>query len=259
MIKFIADTHTYLSVVPDNKQWKSITSIVHSLVSPFNAEVQAVKSSKNSKSKWYGMSPKDIIQAWEDEKNRSTELGHWWHDKREQHILTTRPDAVQAISNIGIKVARDQRLSDGIYPEHIVYLESAGICGQTDEAEVVNGILNITDAKSSKEIRRNGYIGYDGEKMMLPPVQHLGDCEFHHYSLQLSMYAYIILKHNPLLKIGKLTIEHVKFQEAGQNKYGYPIYEKDGKGGYIVKEVEHIQLPYRAKEVQNIITWLKNK
>ncbi len=256
MIEFHALNHVYKSIVPDGRTWKSITSIVHSLVTPFDAEIQAVKSSKNSRSKWYGLSPREIIKAWDDEKNRSTELGHWYHDKREQTLLT-KPGVIQAVSYTGVKVARDQRLSDGIYPEHIVYLESAGICGQTDEAEVASGILNITDAKSGKEIRRQGYMGYEGEKMMLSPVSHLGDCEYNHYALQLSLYAYIILKHNPQLKPGKLTIEHVKFQDAGQTKYGYPIYERDDNGGYIVKDIEYIQLPYMVREVQSIISWLK--
>jgi hypothetical protein len=39
----------------------------------------------------------------------------------------------------GIRIAPSQKLDPGIYPEHMVYLKSAGICGQSDLVEVVNG------------------------------------------------------------------------------------------------------------------------
>ena len=35
---------------------------------------------------------------------------------------------------------------------------------------------------------------------MYKPVNHLDDCNLNHYNLQLSIYAYIIKKHNPKLK-----------------------------------------------------------
>lgn len=81
----------------------------------------------------------------------------------------------------------------------------------------------------------------------------MDDCEFNKYALQLSIYAFIILRHNPNLKLNKLVIQHVKFEEAEEkNKYGYPIHLlKDGKP--IIKEIEYIELPYLRKEIQSII------
>jgi hypothetical protein len=38
-----------------------------------------------------------------------------------------------------LKIAPNQKLDPGVYPEHMVYLKSAGICGQSDLVEVVNG------------------------------------------------------------------------------------------------------------------------
>ena len=60
-------------------------------------------------------------------------------------------------------------------------------------------------------------------------------------------------KNNPNLKLNKLVIQHVKFEEAEEkNKYGYPIHLlKDGKP--IIKEIEYIELPYLRKEIQSII------
>ena len=92
---------------------------------------------------------------------------------------------------------------------------------------------------------------------MLAPVAHLEDCEFNHYALQLSMYMYMLLRHNPNLKPGTLTIEHVVFEEEGQNKYGYPIH-KVVDGEPVVKEIKEIALPFMKNECAAIINWLKN-
>ena len=51
-----------------------------------------------------------------------------------------------------MKKAPDQKLADGIYPEHMTYLKSASLCGQADRIEVINGKVNIYDYKTNKEI-----------------------------------------------------------------------------------------------------------
>ena len=108
----------------------------------------------------------------------------------------------------------------------MVYLKSIGLCGQADLVEVVNGYVNILDYKTNKEIKEKGFTNWEGiTSKMYNPVNHLDDCNYNHYTLQLSIYMYIILKHNPKLKPGKLTIQHVKFNELGKDKNGYPINE----------------------------------
>ena len=159
----------------------------------------------------------------------------------------------------GVKYAPDQVLVDGIYPEHMVYLKSEGICGQSDYVEVKEAKIYIRDYKTSKEIKREAFVNWEGiTKMMLTPVNHLQDCHFYHYALQLSLYMYIMLRHNPNLSPGTLIIEHIKFEIEEEDKYGYPIYKKDENGNFIVKEIEEIELPFLKKEVHSIISWLKS-
>jgi len=88
------------------------------------------------------------------------------------------------------------------------------------------------------------------------PVNHLDDCNIKHYNLQLSIYAYIIKKHNPKLKIGKLTIQHVKFETVGEDSNGYPI-SKILNGEPVLKEVKIYELPYLKDEVASLMIWLK--
>jgi hypothetical protein len=256
MIRFTDADHKYSS--SDNQPWYSVTTIISALKEKFNAEEQAPKSSKNKKSKWYGVPVVEILQAWNNERDRSTELGRWYHNKREQELYTRAGVHKPQIEN-GMKVAGPQQLTEGIYPEFLCYLPSARIAGQIDYLEVVGDTFNIRDYKSSKEINTKSYVNWEGiSKKMVVPVNHLDDCHLEHYSLQLSIYAYIISRHNPSLKVGNLTIEHIIFEEAGQDKWGYPVYWQDENGEYIVKEIREIPVEYKKKEVHAIITWMKS-
>lgn len=79
-----------------------------------------------------------------------------------------------------------------------------------------------------------------------------------HYNLQLSIYMYMIIKHNPNLKPGKLTIHHIMFEEEEEkDKYGYPITKLDSNGDPIVKEIVQYDLPYLKDEVVSILSWYK--
>ena len=51
--------------------------------------------------------------------------------------------------------------------------------------------------KTNKEIKEKGFTNWEGiTSKMYKPVSHLDDCNLKHYNLQLSLYAYIIKKHN---------------------------------------------------------------
>lgn len=264
MIKFIEEGHIYTSVIPDDIKWLGVTTLVGHLHEKFDAIEQSVKSSNRkptvkSPNKWYGLSPKEIRTAWETEGKRSIELGSWYHKMREDALYekgtvdTFKPDIRE-----GVKYAPDQSLVEGVYPEHLVYLKSEGICGQSDYVEVKETKVYIRDYKTSKEIKRKAFVNWEGVvKMMTGPVKHLEDCHFYHYALQLSIYMYIILRHNPNLSPGTLVIEHIKFEIEDEDQYGYPIYKKDENGNFIVKEIEEIELPYLKKEVYAITNWLK--
>lgn len=259
--------HKYVSSNPDEKiNWVSVTGCISMLKEKFDADTAAEKASKNKKSKWYNMAPEEIKLRWTQENEKSVKLGRWYHDQRERDILNlnsiTReglPLPVFQVNEVdGIKYAPDQKLADGIYPEHLVYLKSAGICGQADRVEVVNGVVNVYDYKTNKEIKESSYVNWEGiSQKMIGPVAHLDDCNLNHYNLQLSIYMYIIIKHNPRLKPGKLIVDHIKF--AGEvDEYGSRILKYDANNDPIVEEIKRYDLPYLKKEVIDIIQYLKD-
>ena len=72
---------------PERIKWTSVTSFVGLFKPKFDAKAQAKKSSKNKRSKWYGMTEKEILAVWNGESNRATGLGNWYHGQREKDIL----------------------------------------------------------------------------------------------------------------------------------------------------------------------------
>ena len=269
MIKFIAESHKYESVVPDGIDWISVTSFVSNFKQPFDADTIALKSSKSKKSKWYGLTPEEIKEAWRAEAKRATDLGTWYHNCREQDFCmfdrmerNGKDLAIQTPiyeTGTGVKLSPSQKLEEGIYPEHMVYLKSAGLCGQSDLVEVINGEVHITDYKTNKEIKIEGYTNWEGiTQKMNGPLSHLDDCNLNHYTIQLSLYMYIILKHNPKLKPGTLKIHHIIFEEVGKDKWGNPITALDANGDPIVKDVIYYDIPYLKSEVISIIHWLED-
>ncbi len=265
-IIFKPENHEYISIDGEDIHWTSVTSFISNFKEHFDAPKIAAKCAKNKKSKWYGLTSEEIQDAWRSEATRATDLGTWYHNQRESDICELYSIEREGVEvpifrpneSEGVKYAPIQRLEDGVYPEHMVYLKSVGICGQSDLVEVVNGKVNITDYKTNKEIKVKGYESWDGKvNKMLSPVNHLDDCNLMHYNLQLSLYMYIILKHNPKLKPGNLHIHHIFFKEAGRDKYDNPISERNNNGDPIVVDIIQYELPYLKDEVVSLINWMK--
>jgi len=268
-IVFNADDHSYKSVDPNDEiKWVSVTTLLSSLKKPFDAKKVAERVSKNKKSKWYGIDPKIIVQIWDNEANRATTLGTFYHNQRESDLCSLASIEREGVTvpifkpyeqPNGLKIAPLQKLDPGVYPEHMVYLKSAGLCGQSDLVEVVNGRVNIIDYKTNKEIKTESFKNWEGmSEKMLSPVDHLDDCNFNHYALQLSIYMYIILKHNPKLQPGKIFIHHILFETEGEDQYGYPIAKLDENGEPKVLEVIPMPVPYLYDEVISVINYLKD-
>jgi len=266
-IIFNAEDHSYKSIdTSDQTRWISVTTLVSLFKPAFDKYGQAEKSSKNKKSRWYGMSVQEIIQRWESSNKVAVNLGSWYHNQREADLITC--DTIQRsgkdvpiiapLLDGDLKIAPDQSLTEGIYPEHMMYLRSAKICGQADRVEVITDTIDLYDYKTNKEIKTAGFRSWDGKVAKMKHVcSHLDDCNFNHYALQLSIYMYIMLKHNPNLKPGKIVVEHIIFLTDGLDEYGNPIYVYDPNGDPIVEKVVTYNMPYLKKEVQTMIKYIQ--
>jgi ATP-dependent exoDNAse (exonuclease V) beta subunit len=98
------------------------------------------------------------------------------------------------------------------YPEVIIYSEELGIAGSIDvlAKDTKNDTYIIIDWKTSKSISKSSF----GGRMGIHPItSHLMDCKYVHYSMQLSLYRYLIEEFYGI-KVSNLLIAHLKDNEC---------------------------------------------
>jgi len=86
-------------------------------------------------------------------------------------------------------------LEKGVYPEYLVYRDSEDgiihLAGQIDLLVKDGNDITLLDYKTNRELKMKS--GYDSRtrkySMMRYPLNNVMDCNFMHYTLQLSTYA----------------------------------------------------------------------
>ncbi len=190
MITFTPETHSYTSA--DNTDWLGVTTLVKQFTQPFDQAKKSLTSSRNKKSKWFGMDPQEIRTVWRNESRRSTDLGDWYHHMVERETLSSKTyihqgeiyNVVKPIYRDGKKHAGDQKLQPlHIYPEHMIYLKSSGLSGQSDQVRVGgDNKVHILDHKTNKEVKTQSFVSWEGmPQMMREPVSHLMDSNYWHF------------------------------------------------------------------------------
>ena len=129
------------------------------------------------------------------------------------------------------------------------------LCGQSDKVIIADGKINIWDYKTDAVI---SFVGYSNKwmepKKLLAPLSHLDECNGNIYSIKMSLYMYMLWKANKgRFKPGEIILEHHHLKRDEEND-GMPIFEN---GKPIVTKKETIRLPYRKKEVMEMLKTLK--
>ena len=106
-------------------------------------------------------------------------------------------------------------LKQGVYPEFFISLISRDgllrVAGQVDLCILDGNDVYIIDFKTNKEIKKTSFYNKNkkSNEMMKFPLNNLQDCNFNHYQLQLSTYAYMLKQIKPEYNIKKLLIYHI--------------------------------------------------
>lgn len=211
-MRFNEQNHTYIN--DEGVQYTSATAFVKKFVSPFERDKIAAKFAKKNK-----RTIQDVLDEWKKISDDAIKKGTAYHKLKEEQLLSLdgvmiddeKHQIFPSIWEGDIKVAKTLKLEPGIYPELIMWSDKYKIAGQADYIEITkSGKINITDYKTSKEIKHHAFQKWDGTKQMMGyPLNHFEDCNFHHYCIQINLYAFLIKQHNRSLKIGDLKIEHV--------------------------------------------------
>ena len=113
------------------------------------------------------------------------------------------------------------------------------VAGQADLVIVEGNEFSILDYKTNKEIKTKSF--YDRNKRsstkMKYPLNNLDDVNFWHYTLQLSLYAWMIMKNNPHMKLKGLYLLHHDHDDKKE------VYECD----YLEKEVQRMLVFYKRQ------------
>ena len=207
-ITFDEPTHKY--TIDGSKYDISCTGFVHSFFGHFDADkvIANMMRGKNWKegNKYWGMTPQAIKAGWDANGKAASEAGTRMHLDIE-HYYNASP-----IGNVGgdewsvlegvewnyfMKYETKFRISGGYVPfrtEWLVFYEEIRLAGSIDMVyKKPDGTIAIYDWKRAKEIKtENPY------QKGLDPLDHLPDTNYWHYTLQLNIYASILMKLNRL-------------------------------------------------------------
>lgn len=238
-------THTYRL---KNKIYRSATTIV----SQFYVEFDTKERSQYMADR-YGKDSEYWKQEWKRVNNISLDRGNGIHNEQEDFLYNrgftsvTGP-RIYRVYNLKEETGRDSNrginvssLADGCYPELKLWRHDWCIAGRADKPtiETIGKIryAHIEDYKTNKILHTQGYwdARHPEPRKMLAPIDHLDDCEMTHYTLQLSIYQYML--------------EYFGFK-PGIRRIIHFLHPIEGLG--TPKPVIH-ELPYLRKEVEAML------
>ena len=197
-VVFEEPTHSYY--VDGEKYPHSVTSFLHGFIAEFEpAEVLSkmqsrsdwqVKRAKYSKEDGSFMEPQEIIAFWKKNGEVQRARGQLLHYHAEQYIngrVLERPHSPEFHQ---IELACSKFRSEGWCPfrtEFTLFDEATRLAGQADLlCKDDKGNIVVVDWKRTREIQ------YSRLSQMKPPLEHLPDCNYSLYCLQLNLYAHIL-------------------------------------------------------------------
>lgn len=191
-----------------------------------------------------------ILDAWDEENRKSCERGTKIHEEIEHSFYRDAHDISLQKFGIGGKFECKKDYSEldleyGVYPEYLIYRESEDgilrIAGQVDLIIKSGNEITIVDHKTNKKIdQKSGFnTSTRSNVKMKYPLNNLMDCNFYHYTMQLSTYAWMLQKINPNFVIKDLILNH--YDHNGNNT----LYHCE----YLKSEVEKMLYFYKKQVI----------
>lgn len=196
-IEFDEPTHRY-TIHGTSEKWISCTGFIHAFYQDFDpkAAIAAIKRGKNyTTSKYYGKSDKEILDGWSNAGKEASGLGTAMHLAIEQFM-----NDAHTMIDPAVKVTKEWEYFHNFWKdcggdlvpyrmEMEVYSELHRLAGSIDAIfyRPSDGKYVIYDWKRSKQIKRDN----EHEKGYYP-LDHLPNCNYWHYTLQLNIYKWFL-------------------------------------------------------------------
>lgn len=200
----------------------------------------------------FNKTQQQILDDWDYENKISCERGTKIHAQLEKSMYKAGDAVSLKKFGVGGKFVCDKGrteldLENGVYPEYLISRVSPDgilrIAGQIDLLVKKGNKIWIIDWKTNKKIDQHSFFDSKSKKTlkMKYPLTNIEDCNFWHYTLQLSTYAWMIEKLNPEFEIQDLIIVHYDHN----NKQ--TIYHLE----YLKDEVEKMLKHYKKEILHN--------
>lgn len=232
-LEFDAPSHTYTF---EGQKLQSVSSIIHHYAQPFDPDgsLLAKKAAEN------GMSIKDQKAEWEkkgeDARNRGTLL----HTDIENYIKTKK------IPNTDNKKLVKQfskiKFKGKLYSEVRLFHVKYGVAGTTDLIEILkDGSINLFDIKTNAKKKMSSF---SFGRKMLYPLNRTWDSVLDKYSIQLSVYGYMLEEAG--WWVNSLTILHADYDK--QEIKEMPM---ENRRNDVINMLEHYRENLTAKNLPN--------
>lgn len=207
MVDFREETHQYFTKFGD--ELESTTRVIGKAKTPFDRDGISLRMARGNKAKQV-----EILAEWDMKKDSSIVRGNWIHNNLEDYLVkgTYDPKLQKVVEQLQPTFKEGYRF----YPEALIYSIDHKMAGQSDlviqRQRNQDPVFDFYDYKTNEakgiefdSISRKKSPIQHYNRFMLDPLCHMEDCNFNHYALQLSIYAYMAqLTWN--IRIGKLTI-----------------------------------------------------
>tara|TARA_Y100000590_G_scaffold439524_1_gene563681 strand:- start:198 stop:920 length:723 start_codon:yes stop_codon:yes gene_type:complete len=181
----------------------SVTTFVGGFFEEFDADAVAKKLTM-SHPKYKHMTVDELLGLW----RKKADYGTFVHEEIEDYINDkTQPKDDRSIRAVkwlnGYKIQSNYKL----HSEKIIYSKELGLAGTIDLLmyDEKSDSYIIVDWKTSSKIATSAYQHKTGNHDI---TRNLEDCNFNHYSLQLSLYRYILENYYGL-KVTNQMIVHI--------------------------------------------------
>lgn len=218
----------------------SATTIIHKYFPEFDSDAvikKMMKSSQWSKSPYYGKTVDEIKNQWEENRVAAANLGTKVHDWIENFYLNNfvpvSKECEESKSFQNFMEFHTEYQWKPYRTEWRVFTEKYKVAGSIDILFEGSkpGWIRLYDWKNSKEIKmENRY-----EKGHYP-LQHLPNCNFYHYSLQLNLYKWILETHYDV------KVEEMGLIIVHENYPTYLKYDVKDMKSDVVAMLEHHML-----------------
>ena len=201
----------------------------------------------------FNKTQQDILDTWDEENRKSCERGTKIHAQLENEFYAGGKNVELKKFGLGGKFECRRNYTEldlpyGVYPEYLISRTSddgiLNIAGQIDCLVKNGNEIVIIDHKTNKKLDLKGGFNTVTKSAikMLYPLNNLDDCNFNHYQLQLSTYAWMLQKINPKFIIKDLILNH--YDHEGNNT----LYHCE----YLKTEVERMLAFYKKDLIKQM-------